>query len=101
MVTNWQKHFAGLQWPKPADAKDRKRVKLTDDVRTSGEHHPGGNQVGVRECDPFPRPWAIVAGKQGEAGFDAALAVAEVLAAMSRSWESDQWETVTALEPKS
>ena len=44
---------------------------------------------------------SIVAGKQGEAGFDAALAVAEVLAAMSRSWESDQWETVTALEPKS
>ena len=44
---------------------------------------------------------SIVAGKQGEAGFDTALAVAEVLAAMSRSWESDQWETVTALEVKS
>ncbi len=37
---------------------------------------------------------SVVEGKQGEPGFQEALAVAEVLGAMERSWGSGRWENV-------
>ena len=40
---------------------------------------------------------SIADGEQGEPGFAEALAVANVNAAMMRSWESDAWEDVTSL----
>jgi predicted dehydrogenase len=40
---------------------------------------------------------AVAAGEQRHPGFEDALAVAEVLAAMARSWESERWEPVTSL----
>ena len=40
---------------------------------------------------------SIAAGVQGEPGFAEALAVAEVQAALERSWASQRWEEVSAL----
>ena len=40
---------------------------------------------------------SIAAGKQGEPGFAESLAVAKVLAALQRSWQSGIWEEVRAI----
>ena len=40
---------------------------------------------------------SIMAGKQGEPGFVEALAVAKVLSALDRSWQSGSWEEVKAI----
>lgn len=40
---------------------------------------------------------SIAEGSQGEPGFNEAQAVAEVLAAVERSWATDRWETVQAV----
>jgi predicted dehydrogenase len=40
---------------------------------------------------------SIVTGQQGEPGFSEALRVAEVLAAIERSWETERWEDVRHL----
>jgi hypothetical protein len=37
---------------------------------------------------------SIASGQQGEPGFDAALAVANVQQAIMRSWSSERWEAV-------
>ena len=41
---------------------------------------------------------SVMSGEQGEPGFAEALAVADVNAAMMRSWDSDKWEDVTSLK---
>jgi len=41
---------------------------------------------------------SIAKGAQGEPGFNEARAVAEVLAAVDRSWSSDRWETVGKID---
>ena len=41
---------------------------------------------------------SVLSGEQGEPGFAEALAVADVNAAMMRSWETEQWEEVTPLK---
>lgn len=97
-----------LQLRLPEDEDRREGFTL---LRAGPQHplfadfYPGlGMSMGYEDLkliEAYQFAQSIVAGKQGEVGFDAALAVAEVLAAMSRSWESDQWETVTALEVKS
>jgi len=40
---------------------------------------------------------SIMSGKQSEPGFSDALAVAEVLSALDRSWRSGRWEEVEAI----
>ena len=71
----------------------------------SGPAHPGhvhfnpGPAVGLgyddlKAIETFHFLQSIAAGRQGEPGFSEALAVAEVLAAVERSWSSDRWETV-------
>ena len=40
---------------------------------------------------------SVASGKQGEPGFSEALAVAEVLAAIERSWEKERWEEIESL----
>lgn len=40
---------------------------------------------------------SIVAGKQGQPGFEEALAVASVQTAIQRSWESERWEKVQSI----
>ena len=71
----------------------------------SGPAHPGhvhfnpGPAVGLgyddlKAIETFHFLQTIAAGRQGEPGFSEALAVAEVLAAVERSWSSDRWETV-------
>jgi len=42
---------------------------------------------------------SIAAGQQGEPGFTEALAVAEVQAALIRSWESERWQDVRPIRP--
>ena len=41
---------------------------------------------------------SVLTGEQGEPGFAEALAVADVNAAMMRSWDSEKWEEVTPLK---
>jgi predicted dehydrogenase len=41
---------------------------------------------------------SVVAGHQGQPGFSEALAVANVQAAMQRSWETERWERVESLK---
>ncbi len=71
----------------------------------SGPAHPGhvhfnpGPAVGLgyddlKAIETFHFLQSIAAGRQGEPGFNEARAVAEVLAAIERSWSSDRWETV-------
>ncbi|MDD9949656.1 MAG: Gfo/Idh/MocA family oxidoreductase [candidate division Zixibacteria bacterium] len=71
----------------------------------SGPAHPGhvhfnpGPAVGLgyddlKAIETFHFLQSIAAGRQGEPGFSEARAVAEVLAAVERSWSSDRWETV-------
>jgi len=71
----------------------------------SGPAHPGhvhfnpGPAVGLgyddlKAIETFHFLQTIAAGRQGEPGFNEARAVAEVLAAVERSWSSDRWETV-------
>ena len=66
-----------------------------------GNFNPGdGSGIGyedlkVIEAYEFLR--SVAAGEQGKPGFGEALAVAEVNAAMVRSWESGGWEDVTSL----
>lgn len=71
----------------------------------SGPAHPGhvhfnpGPAVGLgyddlKAIETFHFLQSIAAGRQGEPGFNEARAVAEVLAAVERSWASDRWETV-------
>ncbi|MXZ73771.1 MAG: Gfo/Idh/MocA family oxidoreductase [Gemmatimonadetes bacterium] len=71
----------------------------------SGPAHPGhvhfnpGPAVGLgyddlKAIETFHFLQTIAAGRQGEPGFSEARAVAEVLAAVERSWSSDRWETV-------
>ena len=71
----------------------------------SGPAYPGhvhfnpGPAVGLgyddlKAIETFHFLQSISAGRQGEPGFNEARAVAEVLAAVERSWSSDRWETV-------
>ncbi|MYK97926.1 MAG: Gfo/Idh/MocA family oxidoreductase [Gemmatimonadetes bacterium] len=71
----------------------------------SGPAYPGhvhfnpGPAVGLgyddlKAIETFHFLQSIAAGRQGEPGFSEARAVAEVLAAVERSWSSDRWETV-------
>lgn len=71
----------------------------------SGPAYPGhvhfnpGPAVGLgyddlKAIETFHFLQSIAAGRQGEPGFNEALAVAGVLAAIERSWSSDRWETV-------
>ena len=74
----------------------------------SGPAHPGhvhfnpGPAVGLgyddlKAIETFQFLQSIATGRQGEPGFSEARAVAEVLAAVERSWSSDRWETVQAI----
>ena len=74
----------------------------------SGPAHPGhvhfnpGPAVGLgyddlKAIETFQFLQSIATGRQGEPGFNEARAVAEVLAAVERSWSSDHWETVQAI----
>ncbi|MDE2845411.1 MAG: Gfo/Idh/MocA family oxidoreductase [Gemmatimonadota bacterium] len=71
----------------------------------SGPAYPGhahfnpGPAVGLgyddlKAIETFHFLQSIAAGRQGEPGFSEARAVAEVLAAVERSWSSDRWESV-------
>ena len=71
----------------------------------SGPAYPGhahfnpGPAVGLgyddlKAIETFHFLQSIAAGRQGEPGFNEARAVAEVLAAVERSWSSDRWESV-------
>ena len=55
----------------------------------------GYEDLKVIEAYQFLR--SVVDGKQGVPGFAEALALAEVQAAMIRSWESGTWERVTPI----
>ena len=74
----------------------------------SGPAHPGhvhfnpGPAVGLgyddlKAIETFHFLQSIAEGRQGEPGFNEALAVAEVMAAVERSWASDRWERVRGL----
>ena len=74
----------------------------------SGPAHPGhvhfnpGPALGLgyddlKAIETFHFLQSIAAGRQGEPGFNEARAVAEVLAAVERSWSSDHWETVEGI----
>jgi predicted dehydrogenase len=52
----------------------------------------GYDELKVIEAYQFLR--SIASGQQGEPGFDAALAVANVQQAIMRSWSSERWEAV-------
>ncbi len=77
------------------------RVLGGDKYPHHGSFVPGdGNAIGyedlkVIEVLEFLR--SIAAGRQHVPGFAEALAVAEVCAAIARSWESGGWETVTKI----
>ena len=71
----------------------------------SGPAYPGhahfnpGPAVGLgyddlKAIETFHFLRSIAAGRQGEPGFNEALAVAGVLTAIERSWSTDRWETV-------
>ena len=51
----------------------------------------------LKAIETFHFLQSIAEGRQGEPGFNEALAVAEVLAAVERSWASDRWERVRGL----
>jgi len=60
----------------------------------------GGNPIGYEDLKVFEALEflrSVVSGRQETVGFAAALAAAEVEAAMARSWESGAWEDVTSL----
>lgn len=52
----------------------------------------GYEELKVIEAHQFLK--SVTAGKQGEPGFADALAVANVQAAIQRSWETEAWEIV-------
>ena len=56
----------------------------------------GYDDLKVIEAHQFLQ--SIARGEQSEPGFDDALAVAEVQAAMARSWRTGSWETVGGVE---
>lgn len=61
----------------------------------------GGNSIGYEDMKIFESLEflkSVVAGRPHHPGFDDALAVASVLAAMSKSWESEQWENIVSLK---
>ena len=66
-----------------------------------GNFNPGdGSGIGyedLKTIEAYEFLRSVVAGEQGKPGFADALAVAEVNAAMVRSWESGGWEDVTSL----
>jgi predicted dehydrogenase len=60
----------------------------------------GGNSIGYEDMkviEALEYLKAVVSGTQHHPGFTDALAVAGVLDAMTRSWESEQWESVADL----
>ena len=66
-----------------------------------GNFNPGdGNGIGyedLKTIEAYEFLRATLERRQGVPGFAEALAVAEVHAAMARSWESGQWEDVSGL----
>ena len=56
----------------------------------------GYDDLKVIEAHQFLQ--SIGTGQQGEPGFAQALAVAEVQRAVERSWASNAWEEVTAID---
>ena len=76
----------------------------------SGPAYPGhghfnpGPAVGLgyddlKAIETFHFLQSIAAGRQGEPGFNEAMAVARVLSAIERSWSSDRWETIEMSGP--
>ncbi|MFV1999509.1 MAG: Gfo/Idh/MocA family oxidoreductase, partial [Acidimicrobiia bacterium] len=60
----------------------------------------GGNSIGYEDMkviEALEYLKAVASGTQHHPGFSDALAVAYVLDAMTRSWQSEHWETVTDL----
>ncbi|MCZ6680533.1 MAG: Gfo/Idh/MocA family oxidoreductase [Candidatus Poribacteria bacterium] len=55
----------------------------------------GYNDLKVIEAHQFLQ--SVANGKQGEPGFGEALAVADVLAAIEKSWETQRWEPIQSL----
>ena len=66
-----------------------------------GRFNPGdGSAIGyedLKTIEAYEFLRSVVDGRQGKPGFQEALAVAEVSAAMVRSWESGCWEAVLRL----
>ena len=66
-----------------------------------GNFNPGeGSGIGYEDLkiiEAYQFMKAVAQGQQIQPGFAEALAVANVHAAMIRSWESNQWETVTSI----
>lgn len=90
-----------LYLPEESPADGFMRVLAGDTFPHHGNFVPGGgNSIGyedlkVIEALEFCR--AVAEGRSYEPGFGDALAVAEVLDAMIRSFESDRWEEVRSL----
>jgi uncharacterized protein (DUF2267 family) len=57
----------------------------------------GYDDLKVIEAHQFLQ--TVASGEQGEPGFSEALAVAGVLSAIERSWDSGKWEDVREVEP--
>ena len=51
----------------------------------------------LRLIEAYQFSKSIVDAKQGEPGFEQALAVASVQAAIQRSWETERWEDVVSI----
>lgn len=67
-----------------------------------GNFNPGeGSGLGYEDLkiiEAYQFLESVAEGKQAQPGFEEALAVAEVHAAMIRSWESQSWEDVTPIQ---
>jgi predicted dehydrogenase len=90
-----------LYLPEETPADGFMRVLAGDAFPHHGNIVPGGgNPIGYEDLKVFEALEflkSVVAGRQETVGFAAALASAEVEAAMARSWESGTWEDVTSL----
>jgi predicted dehydrogenase len=77
------------------------RLLAGDKYPYHGNFNPGdGNCIGYEELkviEAFEFLQSLTKGDQGQPGFSEALAVAEVQAAMFRSWETGRWEDVQSL----
>jgi len=90
-----------LYLPEETPADGFMRVLSGDAFPRHGGIVPGGgNPIGYEDLKVFEALEflkSVVVGRQDTVGFAAALAAAEVEAAMARSWDSGTWEDVTRL----
>ena len=77
------------------------RLLVSDRYPYQASFVPGdANGIGyddLKVIEAFEFMKSVAAGEQSRPGFAEALAVADVLAAMIRSWETGGWEEVTSL----